>query len=88
MSFSEALQMKNVTITLDEKTASWARVEAAKRNVSLSRMIGEMLAQQMRRTSEYERAMRSFLSREPVDFGLSGKPYPKRDELYDRGRLR
>ena len=79
--------MKKITIMLDEKTDAWARAEAAKRNVSLSRMIGEALAQ-MRRTSEYERAMRSYLSRRPVDFGQQGKPYPKRDELYDRGRLR
>jgi len=34
--------MKNVTITLDEETAAWARVHAAKQNMSVSRMIGEM----------------------------------------------
>ena len=40
--------MKNVTITLDEETAAWARVYAAKNNVSLSRYLGE-LAQETRR---------------------------------------
>lgn len=80
--------MKNVTITLDEKTAAWARVYAAEQNVSVSRLVGEMLARRMQEVSEYDRAMRSFLSRRPVKFDKSSKPYPKREELYDRGRLR
>jgi hypothetical protein len=36
--------MKNITITLDEETAAWARVYAAQRNMSLSRYVGEVLA--------------------------------------------
>lgn len=80
--------MKNVTITLDEKTAAWARVFAAEQNMSVSRLVGEMLARRMQEVSEYDRAMRSFLSRRPVKFDESSKPYPKREELYDRGRLR
>ena len=30
--------MRNVTITLDEETARWARVEAAMRGTSVSRL--------------------------------------------------
>lgn len=37
--------MKNVTITLDEKVAQWARVEAAKAGKSLSRWLGDWLAE-------------------------------------------
>jgi hypothetical protein len=40
--------MKNVTIVLDERVADWARIEAAKRRTSVSRMVGEMLAEKMR----------------------------------------
>jgi len=80
--------MKNVTITLDEKTAAWARVYAAKRNTSVSRLVGEMLQQRMGELNEYEQAMRRFLSRKPIKFIRTGKGYPKREELYDRGRLR
>jgi len=80
--------MKNVTITLDEKTAAWARVYAAEHNTSVSRLVGEMLQRRMGELHEYERAMRSFLARPPVKLNRTGKPYPKRDELYDRGRLR
>jgi hypothetical protein len=41
--------MKNVTITLDEAVAQWARVEAAKAGKSLSRWIGERLTTEMRK---------------------------------------
>ena len=80
--------MKNITITLDEETAAWARVHAAKHNMSVSRLVGEMLHARMGELREYDRAMRSFLSRKPIMFKKPTKGYPKREELYDRGRLR
>ncbi len=80
--------MKNVTITLDEETAGWARVHAAQRNVSLSRFVGELLRQHMRESREYEEAMRRFLDRKPVKLKGSGERYPTREELYDRSGLR
>jgi hypothetical protein len=33
----------NITITINEETANWARIEAAKQRSSISRMLGEML---------------------------------------------
>lgn len=80
--------MKNVTITLDAKTIARARVEAAERNMSLSRYVGEVLREQLRRTDDYEHAMRRFFALKP--FALKGPPqkYPSRDELYDRPVLR
>ena len=80
--------MKNVTITLDETTATWARVYAAKHNTSVSRMVGEMLRERMGRQREYEEAMRRFLSKKPFKLNSKGARYPTRDELYDRPVLR
>jgi len=80
--------MKNVTITLDEKTAAWARVYAATHNTSVSRMVGEMLQQRMRESHEYEEAMRRFLGKTPVRLNRSGKRYPKREDLHVRSRIR
>ena len=81
--------MKNVTVTLDQKTAAWARVHAAKRNMSLSRFIGELLHEKMSESREYEEAMRVFFSTKPGRRNLSdGQPYPKREEIYDRKVLR
>ena len=80
--------MKNVTITLDEETAAWVRVYAATHNMSVSRLVGEMLQQRMGELHEYDRAMRRFLAKKPIVFKGPAKGYPKREELYDRGRLR
>jgi len=80
--------MKNVTITLDEKTAVWARVYAAKHNTSVSRLVGEMLQQRMGELHEYDQAMRRFLAKAPVKLNRTGKRYPGRSELHDRTRLR
>lgn len=79
--------MKNVTITLDEKTAAWARVQAARRGMSLSRFLGELLQEKMQDSREYEAAMRRFFAVKPRNLS-DGKPLPKRDELYDRKVLR
>ena len=81
-------EMKNVTITLDEKTAAWARIYAAKHNTSVSRIVGEMLQQRMGELHEYDQAMRRFLAKSPVKLNRAGKRYPRRDELHDRTRLR
>jgi hypothetical protein len=40
--------MKNVTITLDEEVARWARICVAKQDTSLSRLVGELLREKMR----------------------------------------
>ena len=39
--------MKNVTITVEDTTLEWVRIEAAKRNTSVSRLVGEMLTDKM-----------------------------------------
>jgi hypothetical protein len=80
--------VKNVTITLDEETARWARIEAAKRETSVSRLVGDLLQRYMQETEGYESAMESFLSRSPVVLTEKGPPYPRREELHARDRVR
>ncbi len=80
--------MKNITVTLDEKTAAWARVYAARRNMSLSRFLGQLLHSHMRESREYERAMRRYLSRKATPISDPDVPYPTRDELHERDDLR
>ncbi len=79
--------MRNVTVTLDEETARWARLEAARRDVSVSRLIRELLGQQMGRQESYEASMHRFLSRPARQLKGDGR-YPSRDELHDRAGLR
>jgi len=75
--------MKNVTITLDEEVARWARIWAAERETSVSRLVGEILRERMLRERDYESAMQEYLSA-PVQMISGGEPYPTRDELHDR----
>ena len=48
--------MKNVTITVEDSVLEWARVEAARRGTSVSRMLGDFMAELQRREDSYERA--------------------------------
>jgi len=80
--------MKNITITLDEQTAAWARVYAAKRNMSLSRFLAEILDARMRESREYDRAMRRYLARKPTAISRPTDRYPSRDKLHERHGVR
>ena len=80
--------MKNITITLDEQAAAWARVQAAERNVSLSRYVGEMLRARMRQSREYEEAYTAFLAEKPLRLKGPGERYLTREEVNDRAALR
>ena len=80
--------MKNVTISLDDETARWVRVEAAKNDTSVSRFVGDLLRERMRRNAEYEAAKESFLSRGSWPLGKPGGKLPSREELHDREAFR
>jgi hypothetical protein len=77
---------RNITITLDEGTARWVRVEAAKKDISVSRYLAEVLAESRKRAEGYEAARERFIARPPRPLRAPGDPLPTRAELYDRGR--
>ncbi len=80
--------MRNVTITLDEEVARWARIRAAQHNTSVSRLVGEMLREQMQGDHAYEAAMAAYLAKKPAVLSDRRRPYPRRDTLHGRTRLR
>jgi hypothetical protein len=75
--------MKNVTITLDEEVARWARIKAARENTSVSRLVGEMLQEKMAHEAGYDAAMQRYFSIAPSPLRKSGK-YPSREALHER----
>ena len=79
-------RLRNVTVTLEENVARWARLEAARRETSVSRLLGEILKERMLAKDSYERAMRRSLARQP--FLKTGGRYLSREEVHDRARLR
>ena len=76
--------MKNVTVTMDEDTARWVRIEAAQRGTSVSRLIGELLQQQRLQNSEYRAALERYRARKAVPLKSADEKYPDRDNLHDR----
>ncbi|MBI2237895.1 MAG: hypothetical protein HYU54_05130 [Actinobacteria bacterium] len=75
--------MKNVTVTLDEETARWARIEAARRKMSVSSLLRELLREYMDTQEASAGALERYLSRSPIQLKEAGR-YPDRDELHDR----
>jgi plasmid stability protein len=76
--------MKNVTITLDEEVAHWARIRAAEQDTSVSRLVGEMLREKMVEEKSYQIARQQYLSRSPKKLKKPAAKYPRREELYAR----
>jgi len=80
--------MKNITITLDENTASWVRIAAARHDSSVSRYIAEMLEAKMRESNDYANARRRFFERGPSMINDPRSALPGRESLHDRSDLR
>ena len=79
--------MLNVTITLDEETARWLRIEAAEQNTSVSRLVGALLREHMISEQNYESAMEAYLKRKPRRLRHDSS-LPAREDLHDRTRFR
>ncbi|MGD9598818.1 MAG: CopG family transcriptional regulator [Steroidobacteraceae bacterium] len=81
--------MRNITISLDDDTANWARRLAAERQISVSRWVSELIAEKHRSSDAYQAAMRAYFARKPSHpLSNPGERYPTREELYDRPVLR
>jgi hypothetical protein len=78
--------LRNVTLTLEEEVARWARLEAARQDTSVSRLLSSILKQRMMETDNYEKSMSRALSGKPL-FKSDGK-HMTREEIHERPRLR
>ena len=76
--------MKNVTITVEDATLEWVRIEAAKRNTSVSRLVGEMLTDKMQHDNAYARAQREWVA-DTSSFSSGGAAYPAREAGFAAG---
>jgi len=75
--------LKNVTITLSEETAHWARKKAAEENTSVSKLVGRMLEEQMRRTDDYWRAYARWKKIGPIP-GMDASERGSRESIHER----
>jgi hypothetical protein len=79
-------KLRNVTVTLEEQVAQWARIEAARMDTSVSRLLGAILKERMLQNDEYENARRRALTRK--SFPKTDGKYLSREEVHDRDNLR
>jgi len=59
-------RLRNITVTLDEQVAQWVRLEAARKQTSVSHLLGGILRERMLEKDGYKTAMRRALARKPV----------------------
>ncbi len=84
--------LRNVTITLEEDVAEWARIEAAKRDTSVSKLVGEMLREKRLQSDEYKAAYLLYLRMQDVPLpeipAGRGPAWTGREDANDRYLLR
>lgn len=74
----------NITLKLDVEVLREARVLAARRGISVSRLVGDQLEQVVRQASAYEQAKRRALDRMRNATPLGWERPASRDELHER----
>ena len=77
-------RLRNITITLEENLARWARIEAARSDTSVSRFLAEILKERMMQKDNYQSVKRRALARKP--FLKTDGRYLSRDQTHDRER--
>ena len=75
--------LKNVTITLTEEVAKWARTKAAEQNTSVSKLVGRMLEEKMRQTDEYWTAYEQLKRIKPIP-GFDASKRMTREQANER----
>lgn len=75
--------MTNVTLSLPDDVARWARIRAAEQHLSVSKMLSLLLMEKMEAADRYDAAMETFLCRQPRALKKKG-PYPARDAIHER----
>lgn len=75
---------RNLTVHLDETTVRKAKVLAAQRSTSVSRMLAAEIARLVEEDDAYQRAEQSARAHLERGFRLGGGPLPSRASLHER----
>jgi predicted transcriptional regulator len=75
---------QNVTVSLPVQTIRKAKVLAAKRDTSISKLLAEQIETLVDRNEAYEQAKRSALARLEKGYHMGGKITATRAELHER----
>ena len=75
---------QNLTVRLDKSVIHKARVLAARRGSSISRLVAETIEQLAAAEDDYELSLHAALEDLEEGLPLGGPPYLARDETHDR----
>lgn len=75
---------QNITVTLDKETIRKAKVVAAERSTSVSRLLADEIERLVAEHDRYEEARRAAIAELRRGYDLGGGPLPLRDEAYER----
>ena len=76
---------QNLTVRLDSGTIRKAKVLAAKRSTSVSRLVADEIDRLVQQDEEYEQARVEALAELESGFDLGSKGHlPQREQVYDR----
>ena len=75
---------RNLTVQLDEETVKKARVLAAQRSTSVSKLVADEIERLVGEDEAYQRAKAVALGHLRRGFHLGGGPRPDRDSLHER----
>ena len=75
---------RNLTVQLDEATIAKARVLAARRSTSVSRLVADEIQRVVDEDDGYQRARDAALAQLRRGFHLGGTRLPARESLHDR----
>jgi len=74
----------NITLRMEQQVIREARILAAKRGTSVSRMLAKQLEELVRAEKAYEAARRRALRRIEKGYDLGWTPPQEREEIHDR----
>lgn len=77
-------EKRNLTVQLDAETIRKARVIAAERSTSVSRLVAEQIEQLVDADQRYRQAREGALAHLRQGYSLGGGPLPTRDQLHER----
>jgi len=75
---------QNITLALDQEILKKARILAAERSTSVSRLLADEIERIVGERDRYEKAKQAAIAELRRGYHLGGGPLPRRDEIYDR----
>lgn len=75
---------QNITVTLDKEIIRKAKVVAAERSTSVSRLLADEIERLVAKHDRYEDAKRAAIAELRRGYDLGGGPLPGRDEVHER----